>query len=259
MNKLKSRKKLNHYLDLNLKKIWEITFFSSLTIFLATLLLTEGWEPIKKSQINIKGAKNIPEEVIHESMGIEFPTSIFETNPKQLERNLKESLAVKSVSVSRKIAPLGIDIRIQERDPIAYAFRRSKNGKEKGMVDKKGYWIPIYIPNSSHNSLEEVIIDGWTKRNQQLITFILKNKKALNMKLQRIIFSPNGNITLQTDEFLFINLGNRVSVLQQQLEAISQLAKSLPDEFTKGSETTLDLTNPSKPKLYLPNSKVLTY
>ncbi len=253
MNKVKSRKKNTPSLNKDITKICEATFLLSITIFLSNFLLTKGWEPIEEDQINIKGSKNIPKELIIDSLELKFPITILGSNPKRLERKIERKFSIQSVVINRKLAPLGFDIKILEREPIAYALRASSNGQEKGLIDKEGYWIPIYKPIATQDFSYPLIIDGWTANKKKWIPFILKNQKKLGLNLKRIIFNPNGNLSLQTKEFIFIDLGNRTDFLQQQLEAISHLAKSLPKELIGESRTTLDLKNPSRPKLYLEN------
>ncbi len=256
MNQFKARETLENTDNLKIKKFWSIFFFCSITIYLSFFLIKKGWEPIKTNQINIKGAKNIPKEIVIESMAIKLPLSILELNPKELERNLKRNLSIKSVSVNRKLYPLGIEIKILERDPIAFAYRFSSNGQEKGMVDKEGEWIPLDQQIVSQGKPHDLIIDGWTAQNKKWIAFIFKNKKPLGIKLKRIIFTADGNINLQTENFLLILLGRQTNFLKQQLEIISHLSKSLPNELIKAPRTTLDLKNPSKPKLYLGKQEI---
>ena len=80
----------------------------------------------------------------------------------------------------------------------------------------------------------------------------MRHEQKLGRQLKRIIFKPNGNIVLQTEDFLFIYLGNNHAVLKQQIKSIKQLSKSLPHELIQSSSTILDLKNHLKPKLFLP-------
>ena len=120
------------------------------------------------------------------------------------------------------------------------------------MIDEKGYWIPIFKSAQNKPPSLELIIDGWSQQNQKLISIILRNEQKLGSQLKRIIFKPNGNIVLQTADFLFIYLGNNPAVLKQQIKSIKQLSKSLPHELIQSSSTILDLKNHLKPKLFLP-------
>ncbi|KGG16261.1 MULTISPECIES: cell division protein FtsQ/DivIB [unclassified Prochlorococcus] len=239
--------------NLKIIRIWQFICFSVIAFLLSNFLTSNGWEPINNQQIIIKGAIYTPREVILKASGIKFPKAILEINPKQLESNLLRELPIKAVAIKRNIAPLSIDIEILEREPIAFALRKGVNGQEKGMVDKEGYWIPIFELGEGMDPLTNIIVDGWTEENKELIAFILTNHKELKVPLKRIIFNLNGNISLQTEKFMFVHLGNKSAFLKQQLIAVAKLAKSIPNELINGSDAILDLENPLKPKLFLPN------
>ncbi len=235
-----------------IEQIWQIICFLSMTTSLGFLLVTKGWEAIDKNQIYIKGAINTPREEVLAAMKLNLPKAILKINPKQIEENIHKHLSVQAVSVNRSIAPLSIEVKIVERIPRAFALRGGKNGKEKGMIDEKGYWIPIFKSAQKKAPSFDLIVDGWSKQNQKLISLILKNKNELGSQLKAIIFKPNGNIILQTADFLFIYLGNNPDFLKEQIKSIKQLSKSLPPELIDSSATILDLKNHLKPKVFLP-------
>ncbi len=255
MNQRASRSNLNHSITLNIIKIWEIFFYLLISTSLAFLLIRKGWEPINKQHIQIKGTLSIPKEFIIQAMEIQFPIGILEINPKQLESNLKKKLSLQSVAINRRIAPLGLEVKILERVPIAVGFRLGSNGEEKGLIDKKGYWIPINQPLKFNDHSPSLVIEGWSEPNQKLIALILQKQKGFEYRLKRIIFNPNGDISLQTKEFALIHLGKRADLLKKQLEAISHLSKSLQNELINDYKTILDLKNPLKPKLLLGDKK----
>ena len=248
----KFKKPSNNPSVLKITQIWRIIFYLSMSTSLGLLLVTKGWEAIDKNQIYIKGAIQTPREEILAAMKLDLPKAILEINPKQIEENIHRDLSLQAVSVNRRLAPLSLEVKIVERIPKAFALRRGKNGQEKGMIDEKGYWIPIFKSAQSKAPSLELIIDGWSQQNQKLISIILRNEQKLGSQLKRIIFKPNGNIVLQTEDFLFIYLGNNPAVLKQQIKSIKQLSKSLPHELIQSSSTILDLKNHLKPKLFLP-------
>ena len=248
----KFKKLSNNPSVLKIRQIWRIILYLSVSTSLGFLLVTKGWEAIDKNQIYIKGAIHTPREEILAAMKLNLPKAILEINPKQIEENIHRDLSLQAVSVNRRLAPLSLEVKIVERIPKAFALRRGKNGQEKGMIDEKGYWIPIFKSVQNKAPSLELIIDGWSQQNQKLISIILRNEKKLGSQLKRIIFKPNGNIVLQTADFLFIYLGNNPAVLKQQIKSIKQLSKSLPHELIQSSSTILDLKNHLKPKLFLP-------
>ena len=140
----KFKKPSNNPSVLKNAQIWRIFCFLSISTSLGLLLVTKGWEAIDNSQIYIKGAIHTPREEIIAAMKLNLPKAILEINPKQIEENIHRELSFQAVSVNRRLAPLSIEVKVVERIPKAFALRRGKNGQEKGMIDEKGYWIPIF-------------------------------------------------------------------------------------------------------------------
>ncbi len=255
MKASKARSNKNKSLENNYQTIWKIGLFSSITACLAVLLINKGWEPIYKEQIKIIGVIHTPLEKIIDAMGVNFPIKLLEVSPKQLEQNLERKLAIKSVAIRRRITPLGIDIEILEKEPIAIAFRVGEKGQEKGMLDKEGFWIDIYPTSRPIDHENPVIVNGWKKSKKKLIALILKKREELEISLERIILNPNGSISLQTNKFILVHLGNQPELINQQLEALAHLSKSLSSDVLGEEATILDLKNPYKPKLFFPKKR----
>ncbi len=255
MKRTKRKKRSRNKLNLNLTKVWQVFAFSLISLYLSMLFTNNVMAPISSKSINIKGEKILTKANIIKALELELPISILEINPKKLERNLISNLPIKAVAINRRMIPPGIDIKILERDPIASALKIGEKGQKKGMIDKEGNWIDFYHSKQIPLELDPLVIDGWTKSNKDKIVLILKEQRKLGLSLKRIIFAPNGNISLQSQDFLFIHLGNQPSLLSQQLEVIAHLSKNLQNELISGSETVLDLKNPSKPKLFLEKNR----
>jgi len=244
---------LRYKRNLFFTQIWQITIFSSISVYLSMFFINRSMEPISSKDIDIQGEKLLSKANIIKAMQLKLPISILEVNPKEVEKKLIAKLPIKAVSINRRLMPPGIDIMILERKPIASALKVGTAGQERGMIDKEGNWIPLFNSKKSSLELKPLIIDGWTKGNKDTISFILKYQDKLDLSLKRIIFAPDGNISLQSQDFLFIHLGNQPSVLGQQLEVITHLSKNLQNELNNEEETVLDLRNPSKPKLFRGN------
>ena len=251
MRETKRQSKSRNRPYLNFSLIWQITVFTSISTLTSLFFINKVMTPFSTNNINIQGENLLTRANIIQAMKLKLPLFILEINPKELERKLKANLPIKSVAIDRRIIPLGIDIKILEMKPIASALKVGEDGQEKGMIDKEGNWIPSLNANRNILGGEPLVIDGWTKRNRTKIAFILKYQNKLDLPLKRIIFAPDGNISLQSQDFLFIHLGNQPSLLSQQLEVVAHLSKNLQNEISNGSETILDLKNPSKPKLFL--------
>ena len=71
----------------------------------------------------------------------------------------------------------------------------------------------------------------------------------------KIIVSPNGELSLQTKNFETIHLGANSFKINAQINALNQLIKTLPKNFINQPGTILDIRDPAKPELQIPNNK----
>ncbi len=238
-----------------LKEFWRFLIFSCLTYVLGSLYVINGWSVIDVEQIHVKGSARIqPKEIVHFS-GLEFPNQLLSINQNELKKNLLKELPIKSIQIRRHLIPPGLEIEIKERKPIAYANKRGINGIEDGMIDEDGNWMPIKMATNTSPPIKEIYVEGWMEIHQSWITIILNNEKRIGSSLQKIIVSPNGELSLQTNSFETINLGANSFKINAQINALNQLTKTLPQNFVNQPGTILDIRDPSKPELQIPTIK----
>ncbi len=232
--------------------LWRLTFFSVISFTFGFLIFKNGWEEIDTSQIHIEGNSYLDKDLIIQGMGINLPSPLLAINPKQIEENLLKKLPIKATKSGRIITPPTIYIQILERKPIAFATRTTVNGIEQGMLDAEAHWIPIYDQIQAKKILnkQSMHIQGWSENQKELISYIINNQEKLSSPLEKIILSPNGDISFKTRDFEFIYLGSNHSLLKKQISTLSHLMKALPSQF-KNKKTTIDLKDPSNPKLLL--------
>ena len=236
-------------------QLWRVFLFSSITYGLGFLVIKNGWSPIDVEHIQVKGSQKIQPFSIINSSGLKFPKPFFLINPQQLEANLMKELPLKSLSIRRRLIPPNIEIIVQERKPLAFAEKRVSQGKEKGMVDKDGHWIPIRMGSKTTSPTTDIYVEGWMPSHRDWISIILKNQEKIGSPLKRIIVKPNGEINLKTEDFEMIHLGGNSIYLKEQLNALHQLSKNLPENFMSQEGTILDIRDPSRPEFQIPKSE----
>ncbi len=233
--------------------LWRLIVFSTSSCLLLWLITNQGWEEINAKKILVKGSTKInPKTVINASKG-SFPNSLLYIKPRKLEQILLKELPIDSIIIKRRILPSSLEINIVERKPIAYATRVRLNGTEKGLLDEHAEWIPrskSWLVSNPKNNLN---VYGWMPSNKHLITTILLNRNQLGSSLEKIILTPDGEISIATKDLGTINLGkiNSNSKLKKQLVAISHLNQALPKKFQYKEGTAIDLRDPLKPELEL--------
>ena len=122
------------------------------------------------------------------------------------------------------------------------------------MLDANGYWIPIKMSSLIELPKKDIYVEGWMARHREWIAIILENKKNLGSPLQRIIVSPNSEISIKTEDFDLIRLGSNGFGFNEQVKAINQLSKNLPSRLVRQTGSILDIKDPSKPELQMPET-----
>ena len=73
--------------------------------------------------IRIFGSKFFSQNDLVNNSSLKLPTRLIFIKTKYLEKELKQNLSLKNVSVTRQIIPFGLKIYIDTRTPIAYGER----------------------------------------------------------------------------------------------------------------------------------------
>ena len=252
------RRLCQRYQQEQLVQLWRIITLLGFTTGLGFLLLRLGWTLRSPSQICIKGNVNLSAETIFQTAGLRFPQQLLDLNPQQIEQQLVHNLPIISASVNRYLLPCSLKIHLRERRPVAMATRIGNYGKEHGLIDHAGHWIPLHIVHRSKQPLSKLVVQGWQARQRNRIARMLDQRNDLGAALHQILVQPDGSVSLVVEGLGLVHLGQDSSRLEQQLEAVRQIGEALPDHW-RGEEFTeaLDLSNPSEPELQISQAKSL--
>ncbi len=250
--KIKSREPTRSSEHNNIVLLWRTILLSALSIALIEIFIQQGWRPIYPEGIIIKGAGNLKKKHLNDSTKQIINQSLMEIDPQSIKISLLEDLPIEDAFVRRKMFPPRVEIELQQTKIIASASRKLSTGKENGMLDEKGNWIPIAIAYKLKDLNTTVRVEGWTQIEKERIATILKSREYLGGNLERIIISPQGDLSLGTKNFKLIQLGSEKSILDKQLKTISKLNILLPKKFIENNEAIIDIRDPSKPEIQLP-------
>ena len=232
-------------------QIWRITVFSGSAAALGWLLVGAGWSLRSPKQITVQGSARLGRDAVVQAAGLRFPRPVITLEPERLERRLMAELPVQSVSVQRRLLPPGLDIALADRRPIAAASRTGARGREQGMVDREGNWMPLTVARQGEAPATAVRVEGWIPSRRAVIASVLERQDQLGSPLLLIQIAPDGDISLRTKALGLIKLGSNQQLLNQQLNTIAQLSSSLPDNLRGQTSDAIDLSDPSKPELQL--------
>ncbi len=249
----RSKKKAFRRWSSNLKKntnyIWCIFIYSATSISLFWLILIKGWSPIYSENIYIKGSSNLSLKTILNTTKLKLPQRVLSLNPHELEKKLEAVLPINKAIVRRYLIPPRVEISLLEKSPLAYGTRRKGSTIEKGLVDIKGDWIPIKFLGEVSSPSTQLSIEGWMPSHKRRISIVLKHRNQLGSPLQKILISPNGEMTIKTEELGLIELGFDDQRLVAKLKATAHLNDNLPTKFRNKAGMIVDMRDPSKPEL----------
>ena len=222
-----------------------------LTLFLisTTLVSLRTLKKVNIQDIRISGSDLFSQNDVVNNSSLKFPIRLIFIETNFLEKELKQNLSLKNVSVIRQIFPFGLKIEVNTRTPIAYGERIVNDEKILGYIDKDG--IFMNKNNVDEKSLSQLAIQvfGWKEEFKKILSEILNAQKNYEYELVKITFSPNGFLTVEEKDLKTISLGFNPNLINYQLLIIN----NLKNEFTKNNFSekidNIDITDPNKPKI----------
>ena len=108
----------------NEKKINNKSFLLLLLFLFSTSLISlKTLKKVNIQDIRIAGSELFSRNDVIKNSSLKLPIRLILINTYFLEKELKQNLSLKNVSVIRKIFPFGLKVNIKTRTPIAYGER----------------------------------------------------------------------------------------------------------------------------------------
>ncbi len=234
----------------NQKEIKNRSFFFLISfLFLTSLLGIKTLKKVDIQDVRISGSKLFSQNELVNNLSLKFPIRLIFVNTNLLEKELKQNLSLKNVSVNRELFPFGLKVHIKSRIPIAYGERILNDEKILGFIDKDG--IFINKNNADEKNLKKLTIQvfGWKEKFKKILSEIFIALENYEFEIVKITFSPDGFLTVEEKDLKTIFLGFKPDLINYQLQVIN----NLKNEFKKNSFSikidNIDLTNPNKPKI----------
>jgi len=231
------------------QKKFKVRSFLFLILFLTTLISLKILKKVNVQDIRISGSELFSKNDVANNSSLIFPIRLIFIKTNLLEKELKQNLSLKNVSVNRELFPFGLKVHINSRIPIAYGERILNNEKILGFIDKDG--IFINKQNVDEKNLDNFTIQvfGWKEKFKKILSEIFIAVENYELEIVKISFSYDGFLTIEEKDLNTIFLGLRPNLINHQLQIIN----NLKNEFKKSSFSkkidSIDLTNPDKPKI----------
>ena len=234
----------------NQKKINKKSFlFLILFLFSTSLISLKTLKKLNIQDIRISGSKLFSQNDVVNNSSLKFPIRLILIKTSFLEKELKQNLSLKNVSVNRQILPFGLKIHIQTRTPIAYGERIFNDEKIIGFIDKDGIFINTQHADDTNLSKLSIKVFGWKEKFKKILSKILTGLENYEFEIVKITFSPNGFLTVEEKDLKKIFLGFNPKLINYQLQIINNLKNEFKENNFYEKIDNIDLTDPNKPKI----------
>ena len=218
-------------------------------LFFTSLLSIKTLKKVNIQDIRISGSEFFSQNDVVNNSSLKFPTRLIFVKTNLLEKELKQNLSLKNVSVNRELFPFGLKVHINSRIPIAYGERIIKDEKILGFIDKDGTFINKNNADEKNLKKLKIQVFGWKENFKKILSDIFIALENYELEIVKITFSPDGFLTVEEKDLKTIFLGFKPDLINYQLQIIN----NLKNEFEKNSFSikidNIDLTNPNKPKI----------
>ena len=199
--------------------------------------------------IRISGSEFFSQNDLVNNSSLKFPNRLIFIKTKFLEKELKQNLSLKNISVSRQIFPFGLKVQVNQRIPIAFGERILNDEKILGFIDEDGVFINKKNAEGKNLTNLNIQVFGWREKFKKILSEILIAQKNNEFELVKITFSPNGFLTIEEKNLKTIYLGFNPNLINYQLQIINNLKNEFKKNNFSEKIDNIDLTDPKKPKI----------
>ena len=224
--------------------------FLLLILFLSTSLISlKTLKKVNVKDIKISGSELFSQNDVVNNSSLKFPIRLIFIKTNFLEKELKQNLALKNVSVNRQIFPFGLKVYVNTRIPIAYGERIVNNEKISGFIDKDGVFIDKQYAEERNLKNITIKVFGWEEKFKKILSELLIAQENYDLEIDKIILSPNGFLTLKERNLNTIFLGFNPNLINNQIQIINYLNNEFKKINFSEKIDNIDLTDPNKPKI----------
>ena len=232
------------------KKINNKSFFLLLLfLFLTSLISLKTLKKVNIKDIRISGSELFSQNDVVKNSSLEFPIRLILINTYFLEKELKQNLSLKNISVNRELFPFGLKVKVNTRTPIAYGERLLNKEKIFGFIDKDGIFIEKQNVEEKKFKGLTIKVFGWKEKFKKVLSEIFIAQENYDFDIVKISISPNGFLTVEEKDLQTILLGFNPNLINYQLQIINNLKNEFKRNNFSEKIDTIDLTDPNQPKI----------
>ena len=182
----------------NKKGIKNRSFFFLISfLFLTSLLSIKTLKKLNLQDIRISGSELFSQNDVVKNTSLKFPIRLIFVETNLLEKELKQNLSLKNVSVNRELFPYGLKVDINSRIPIAYGERILNDEKILGFIDKDGIFINKQNVDEKKFNRLTIQVFGWKEKFKKILSKIFIAIENYELEIVKISFSYDGFLTIE--------------------------------------------------------------
>jgi len=257
------REKLRRYRKVQIiGSIWRTFALTGLAGGLLWFLIQPIWVLQSNKDITVSGNQLLSDETIHSKMQLSYPKSLWRVEPSNLSASLKQQPGITKVSITRRLFPPGLKVKVSEIAPVAITQTPiKKNGDStnqkvvKGLLDINGTWVPLESYKSiKADKLPALKFIGEASSCRHTWKELYQAVSSSLVKVTQVDCQDPNNIILKT-ELGLVHIGSPTSKLTEKMKLLAKIRR-LPAQVNMSQIESIDLTNPAN-ALVLMNHKIL--
>ena len=240
------------------QRLWRNTAMIGLTVGCLSLATSSRWQLRSAEQINLSGNRLLSNDAIHELMAIDYPLPLLKVHPLELESILTTEGPIADAIVRRRLLPPGLNIRIQERTPVAIALPNTDTAitslnnepqsfTQMGLLDANGYWMPYNSFTQLGSDEPALQVQGMRPAYQKDWPSIYQTLQKNPVQIARLDWRDPTNLILHT-ELGTVHIGPYGQNFSKQLKALDRM-RNLNAKMDIEEIAFIDLRNPDNPTL----------
>lgn len=254
---------------------WQVLMVGGLTVGLVWVISLPDWMLRSAAQVKIEGNQSLAADTIRTLLPLQYPQFLLTLKPQAIVHQLESQAPIAEATVSRRLFPPGLTIRIQERNPVAMVYGTATDSainpaagsatnavtdsatnplnselKPTAFLDERGTVIPYekYMALRGSRPLPTLKVIGIQQDQQRLDWASLYQQVSQSpVKILEIDWQESGNLVLRT-EMGTVHLGAYGAQFAKQLQTLDRM-RYLTQKIEVSDIAFIDLRNPDMPRI----------
>lgn len=237
---------------------WQTLAVAGMTAGLIWVVSLPDWMLRSPKQVTVEGNKSLAPDTIRALLPLQYPQFLLTLRPETIVHHLESQAPIAEASVSRRLFPPGLVIRIQERYPVVTVYGSLTPGANSSGVthleptaflDERGTVIPYknYMSLRGSRPLPTLKLIGIQDSQRSVWANIYQQVSRSPIKISELDWRDPANLILKT-ELGEVHLGAYGPRFAEQLQSLDRM-RNVSKQIDLAQIAYIDLTNPDTPLL----------